>query len=47
MGWMDKLFGTDCSFKSTINETRHQNLFTLKAAQEKFPGNVEISEKDR
>lgn len=39
MGWMDRLFGTDATFKNTINDVRHRNLFGLKSARERYPDN--------
>lgn len=37
IGMMDYLFGTDKSFRKTINDTRHRTLFSLKSARERFP----------
>lgn len=36
-GWMDWLFGTDASFKETINNERHRTLYTFESAREMFP----------
>lgn len=37
MGWMDRIFETDASYKNTIHDKRHRNLFNLKSARERFP----------
>lgn len=36
---MDRLFGTDASYRNTINEVRHRNLFNFKSARERYPDN--------
>lgn len=34
---MDSIFGTDKTFRETLNDIRHRTLFTFESAREKFP----------